>query len=195
MRRLKKGLLLLSLLSLTSFTYAQDSIINERTKILQNGKDLGFITVLTPIDVIKKQANTATIKIKGYRLENYPQMIVRDLKRKELYVEFKDEESSNKYFKTIKEHEDDYGEIWHEVEGVFTIDIKNIAKNPDKLKLKAKKTYEQSCSMCHHLPASNAYTVNQWPQQIESMMEQVTLEPKTKNLIIKYLQQHAADAK
>ncbi|RXJ95685.1 hypothetical protein CRV00_04375 [Malaciobacter molluscorum] len=195
MRRLKKGLLLLSLLSLTSFTYAQDSIINERTKILQNGKDLGFITVLTPIDVVKKQANTATIKIKGYRLENYPQMIVRDLKRKELYVEFKDEESSNKYFKTIKEHEDDYGEIWHEVEGVFTIDIKNIAKNPDKLKLKAKKTYEQSCSMCHHLPASNAYTVNQWPQQIESMMEQVTLEPKTKNLIIKYLQQHAADAK
>ncbi|AXX93231.1 hypothetical protein CPU12_05690 [Malaciobacter molluscorum LMG 25693] len=195
MRRLKKGLLLLSLLSLTSFTYAQDSIINERTKILQNGKDLGFITVLTPIDVVKKQANTATIKIKGYRLENYPQMIVRDLKRKELYVEFKDEESSNKYFKTIKEHEDDYGEIWHEVEGVFTIDIKNIAKNPDKLKLKAKKTYEQNCSMCHHLPASNAYTVNQWPQQIESMMEQVTLEPKTKNLIIKYLQQHAADAK
>ncbi|AXH10539.1 hypothetical protein CP960_08330 [Malaciobacter halophilus] len=195
MRRLKKSLLLLSLISLTSFTFAQDSVINERTKILQNGKDLGFITVLTPIDVVKKQANKATIKIKGYRLENYPQMIVRDLKRKELYAEFKDEESSNKYFKTIKKHEDDYGEIWHEVEGVFTIDTKNIAKNPDKLKLKAKKTYEQSCSMCHHLPASNAYTVNQWPQQIESMMEQVTLEPKTKNLIIKYLQQHAADAK
>lgn len=180
MRRLKKSLLLLSLISLTSFTFAQDSVINERTKILQNGKDLGFITVLTPIDVVKKQANKATIKIKGYRLENYPQMIVRDLKRKELYAEFKDEESSNKYFKTIKKHEDDYGEIWHEVEGVFTIDTKNIAKNPDKLKLKAKKTYEQSCSMCHHLPASNAYTVNQWPQQIESMMEQVTLEPKTK---------------
>lgn len=195
MRRLKKSLLLLSLISLTSFTFAQDSVINEQTKILQNGKDLGFITVLTPIDVVKKQANKATIKIKGYRLENYPQMIVRDLKRKELYAEFKDEESSNKYFKTIKKHEDDYGEIWHEVEGVFTIDTKNIAKNPDKLKLKAKKTYEQSCSMCHHLPASNAYTVNQWPQQIESMMEQVTLEPKTKNLIIKYLQQHAADAK
>ena len=49
--------------------------------------------------------------------------------------------------------------------------------------------------MCHHLPASNAYTVNQWPQQIESMMEQVTLDPHTKNLIIKYLQQHAADSK
>ncbi len=49
--------------------------------------------------------------------------------------------------------------------------------------------------MCHHLPASTAYTVNQWPQQIESMMEQVALDAPTKSLIIKYLQQNASDAK
>ncbi|RYA22205.1 hypothetical protein [Malaciobacter halophilus] len=192
---LKKSLLLLSILGVTSFALAQDSVIKERTKLFENGKDIGFITILTPVDIVKKQAGKVTIKVKGYRLENYPQMIVRDIKRKELYAEFKDEKSSNKSFKTVKEHEDDYGEIWHEVEGVFTIDSKYIAKDPANLKLKAKKTYEQSCSMCHHLPASNAYTVNQWPQQIESMMEQVTLDPHTKNLIIKYLQQHAADSK
>ncbi len=122
-------------------------------------------------------------------------MIVRDMKRGELYAEFEDEEIANKSFKIIKKYEDSYGEVWHEVEGEFKIPSKQIAKEPTKLYLNAKKTYERTCSMCHHLPASTAYTVNQWPQQIESMMEQVALDAPTKSLIIKYLQQNASDAK
>ncbi len=39
---------------------------------------------------------------------------------------------------------------------------------------------KRTCSMCHHLPHSDAYTVNQWPQQIESMMDQVALDLPTK---------------
>lgn len=191
---IKIGLSLL-LISAISFASANSNILQEKTNLMQNGKIIGYLQVLTPIDTIKTTKDKTTIKIKGYRLENYPQMVVRDMKRGELYAEFEDENAANKSFKVIKKYEDDYGEIWHEVEGEFTIASKQISKDSAKLYLNAKKTYERTCSMCHHLPISTAYTVNQWPQQIESMMDQVALDAPTKNLIIKYLQQNASDAK
>ncbi len=44
-----------------------------------------------------------------------------------------------KLLKIVKKYEDDYGEIWHEVEGEFTIASKNISKDPEALRLNAKK--------------------------------------------------------
>lgn len=195
MVNIKRVVFSLFLSSVIGIAYANNIILKEKTNLVQNGKSIAYIQVLTPVTKIKTTKDKTSIKIKGYRLENYPQMVVRDMKRGELYVEFEDENTANKSFKIIKKYEDDYGEIWHEVEGEFIIPSTQISKDPSKLYLKAKKTYERSCSMCHHLPASTAYTVNQWPQQIESMMEQVALDLKTKNLIVKYLQQNAADAK
>lgn len=174
---------------------ASNSILEKKFDLIQNGKTIGFVQILTPVEIIKSNKENSVIKIKGFRLENYPQMIVRDIKRKELYAEFKDETIANNSFKILKTYEDEYGEVWHEVEGEFTVSTNTLTKDKDNLYLNAKKTYERTCSMCHHLPLSTAYTVNQWPQQIESMMEQVALDDTTKNLIIKYLQQNAADAK
>ncbi len=190
----KLGLSLL-LSTAVSFAHADNIILKEKTNLMLNGKTIGFSPILTPVNVLKTSKDKTSIKIKGYRLENYPQMVVRDMARGELYAEFEDEDIATKSFKVIKKYEDDYGEIWHEVEGSFSIASKQIAKEPSKLYLNAKKTYERTCSMCHHLPASTAYTVNQWPQQIESMMEQAPLDAPTKSLIVKYLQQNAMDAK
>lgn len=190
----KIGLTLL-LSGAISLVSANNDTLQEKTNLLQNGKTIGFLPILTPIKILKTAKAKSTIRVRGFRLENYPQMVVRDMERKELYAEFDNEEFANTSFKIIKKYEDDYGEIWHEVEGDFVIDAKNISKDAKALNLKAKKAYERTCSMCHHLPASTAYTVNQWPQQIESMMEQVALDKPTKSLIVKYLQQHAADAK
>lgn len=192
---LTKVSLSLLLSAVVSCAWADGTILQEKTDFIQNGKVIGFSPILTPVDILKTSKDTTSIKIKGYRLENYPQMIVRDMTKGELYAEFIDEDTSNKSFKIIKKYEDDYGEIWHEVEGEFTIPSKQISKEPEKLYLNAKKTYERTCSMCHHLPESTAYTVNQWPQQIESMMAQVALDAPTKSLIVKYLQQNASDAK
>lgn len=192
---LKKISLTLLLSATVSFAWANEFILKEKTNLTQQGTNIGYMPVLTPIDVLKTSSDKTTIKVRGFRLENYPQMVVRDMKRGELYAEFEEEDIANKFFKVVKKFEDDYGEVWHEVEGEFIIPTKQIAKDPSALRLNAKKTYERTCSMCHHLPHANAYTVNQWPQQIESMMEQVALDAPTKNLIVKYLQQNAADAK
>ena len=183
------------MLTVANFAWAGSAILQEKTNFIQEGKIIGFSPILTPIDVLKISKDKTIIKIKGYRLENYPQMVVRDMARGELYAEFEDEEISNKSFKIINKYEDDYGETWHEVEGTFTILSKQVLNNPERLYIKAKKTYERNCSMCHQLPASTAYTVNQWPQQIKSIREHISLGSPTKDLIVKYLQQNAADAK
>jgi trimethylamine-N-oxide reductase cytochrome c-type subunit TorC len=49
--------------------------------------------------------------------------------------------------------------------------------------------------LCHRLHEPKDFTANQWPHQIESMMTHIPLEDVTKNLIVKYLQQNAADSK
>lgn len=168
-------------------------ILSKTSKIYLNNKEIGYVTVLTPVKKISSQK----IKVKGFRLENYPQLIVRDMRRGEIYIEFNEENENEALtlFKPINSFEDEYGEIWQEVEGIVEIEKSSLTDDINSLYKKAKTTYEQTCSMCHHLPEPHAYTVNQWPQQIESMMEQIPLDSSTKALITKYLQQHAADTK
>ena len=194
-QKMKKMLLIiLSSFFLVSTSLFGASVTNKKIDVFENGKIVGYITVLTPVKVVGK----SKVEVKGFRLENYPQMIVRDMERGELYVEFDEdkEELAINAFKVIKSYEDEYGEIWQEVEGILNImDTSAVSDDIKPLHKKAKTLYEQTCSMCHHLPESHAYTVNQWPQQIESMMEQIPLDKPVKALITKYLQHNAADAK
>ena len=189
----KIPLLILSSIFLVSTSLFGVSVTNKKTDVFENGKIVGFITVLTPVKIVAK----SKVEVKGFRLENYPQMIVRDMKRSELYVEFDEdkEDIAINAFKVIKSYEDEYGEIWQEVKGTLNIDTSVVSDNNKALHKEAKTTYAQTCSMCHHLPEPQAYTVNQWPQQIESMMDQIPLDKPVKALIIKYLQHNAADAK
>jgi len=181
----------------TNLMSANFGTTNTRTDAMINGKSVASVTVLTPVEIVKMSKELTTIKIKGFRLENYPQMVVRDMKRGEVYVEFPndDEELASKSFTIIKKYEDAYGEIWHEVEGEFTINSAAITNDTDTLIKQAQKTYEQTCSMCHGLHKAKDFTVNQWPHQVESMMTEIPLEKPIKELIIKYLQHNAADAK
>lgn len=189
----KLPIFILSSIFLLTTSLLSASVTSKSTDVLENGKKIGVITVLTPVEIVNK----SSVKVKGFRLENYPQMIVRDMKRGEVYVEFDEdkEEIAIKAFKVIKSYEDAYGEIWNEVEGTIIIDTSVVAEDINPLYEEAAATYAQNCSMCHRLPEPHAYTVNQWPQQIESMMEQIPLDQPIKSLIIKYLQHNAVDAK
>ena len=80
----KVPLLIISSILLVSTSLLASSVINKSTDVLENGKKIGFVTVLTPVEKVSK----TEVKIKGFRLESYPQMIVKDMKRGELYVEF-----------------------------------------------------------------------------------------------------------
>lgn len=109
----------------------------------------------------------------------------------EIYVEFNDENKSN--FNIIKEVEDDYGEIWYESEGTYEVSSQALSDNNQELYDKAKTLYEQTCSSCHILHEPTNFTANQWPAELNIMIDSsyVALEKDDLDLILKYLQHNA----
>lgn len=181
--------LILSLLC--GVSYAE--ITTQTTDIKLNGKTVGNIKVLTPVEIVNKGEKTSTIKVKGVVSDNYMGRIQNSVSNGEIYVEFNDENSSN--FNSIKEIEYDYGEIWHESEGIYEVDS-NILSGDDKseeLYTQAKNLYEQSCSSCHILHEPTNFTANQWPAELNIMIDSgyVFLEKNDLDLILKYLQHNA----
>ena len=113
------------------------------------------------------------------------------MKEAEIYATFANEAETN--FKKGKKLEDDYGEIWYEVEGIYEVGSDAVAKDAKALYAEAKTNYEQICSACHRLHEPNSFTANQWPANLQEMINAnyVALEGDDLNLIIKYLQHNA----
>ncbi|WP_293651539.1 hypothetical protein [uncultured Campylobacter sp.] len=53
---------------------------------------------------------------------------------------------------------------------------------------RAKQTYQESCSICHHLHKESQYNPNQWPSLFKSMLSRASIDKKDELLIIQYLQ-------
>ncbi|WP_086233546.1 hypothetical protein [Campylobacter devanensis] len=52
---------------------------------------------------------------------------------------------------------------------------------------RAKQTYQESCSICHHLHKESQYNPNQWPSLFKSMLSRTPINQKDEWLIIQYL--------
>ena len=164
-------------------------VISKTTAISQDGKTIGEVQILTPIEVISNDGSVAKIKIKGVVSENYQLQIQKNMKEAEIYAIFTNEAEAN--FKKGKKLEDDYGEIWYE--GIYEISSDAVAKDAKALYAEAKTNYEQICSACHRLHEPNSFTANQWPANLQEMINAnyVALEGDDLNLIVKYLQHNA----
>ncbi|WP_169752647.1 hypothetical protein [Campylobacter mucosalis] len=149
------------------------------------------IDILTPVEVIKTTDKTANIKIKGVVSENHKTQILKSMKEPQIYATFDKEDDKN--FKIIKNLEDDYGEIWYEVEGIYEVDKSAITNDKNALYESAKKIYEESCSACHRLHEPESFTAAQWPANIKGMVDAgfIALDESSLNLIIKFLQHNA----
>ena len=166
-------------------------VISKTATISQDGKAIGEAEILTPIEVISSDGGVAKIKIKGVVSENYQLQIQKNMKEAEIYAIFTNEAEAN--FKKDKKLEDDYGEIWYEAEGIYEISSDAVAKDAKALYAEAKTNYEQICSACHRLHEPKSFTANQWPANLQEMINAnyVALEGDELNLIIKYLQHNA----
>lgn len=165
--------------------------VSKTATISQEGKAIGEIQILTPIEVLSGEGGVTKIKIKGVVNENYQFQIQKNMKEAEIYATFTNEADAN--FKKSKKIEDDYGEVWYEVEGVYEISSDAVAKDAEALYADAKTNYEQICSACHRLHEPNSFTANQWPASMQEMINAnyVALEGDDLNLIVKYLQHNA----
>lgn len=190
----KKTFLLLTGLLGTSLNLIADvGFAKSNTDLLLNGEKVGVLRVLSPVEVISEEGEFLKIKISGYQLTNYPIAIVRDMQRNEEYALLNKDKISS--LKSLKKEDDEYGETWDKVEGIYTVTAHAISKENKSLYAQAKDTYEATCGGCHGVPHAKDYTVNQWPNQIKAMNAKVALDSDTKWLITKYLQQNAKNTK
>lgn len=199
---MKKAMLLLG--ACACMVFGESGFLKEHIKISKNGEFIGFASVLTPVEIISKNSNNSKVKVLGFVSENYQEKLVKDPQKYEEYIVFSSSDETptfkgdtNPYIKVLKKSEDEYGEIWLKSEISFDVPNEAITMDPTKLYEKAKSEYEQTCSACHHLHDTTEFSVSQWPFAIESMESGgfVVLEPAQKDLIIKYLQHNAKDAK
>ncbi|EJP76228.1 MULTISPECIES: hypothetical protein [Campylobacter] len=168
--------------------------INTTSEISLDGKKIGKIEVLTPVEVVSKDGKTAKVKVKGVVSESYQEQIQRDMKNAEIFVVF--DAQNEKNFTKAKKLEDDYGEVWYEAQGVYDVPSDVITGDANALYKQAKQIYEGTCSACHRLHEPNSFTANQWPANLQGMIDAgyVALEENDLNLILKYLQHNAKAA-
>lgn len=198
---MKKAFLLSAILS--SCLFAQTAYVKNSEPVALDGKRIGFVSLLTPVETVKANKDKTEVSVVGFVQEGYQEKLVRSPALGEEFVVFEMEDGSasykgdkNPYIKILEKTEDDYGEVWLKAEFKFEVTSENLTNDPEPLYSNAKNLFEQTCSACHILHEPNSYTVNQWPSQIESMISSgfVGLEDADKNAIIKYLQHNARDA-
>ena len=83
-----------------SLTFSAD-VIAKDANITLDGKMIGKIEVLTPVEVVEKGDKTSKIKVSGVVSANYLAQLQRSIEDPEIFVAFDDENESN--FKKIKE--------------------------------------------------------------------------------------------
>ena len=170
-------------------------VIAKDANITLDGKMIGKIEVLTPVEVVEKGDKTSKIKVSGVVSANYLAQLQRSVEDPEVFVAFDNESEAN--FKRVKDLEDDYGEVWYQADGVYEVSNDALGGNQKELYAKAKKIYEETCSACHRLHEPNSFTSAQWPANLAGMVDAkfVALDETDLNLVLKYLQHNAKKVK
>lgn len=170
-------------------------VVAKDANVTLDGKNIGKIEVLTPVEVIEKGEKTSKIKVNGVVSTNYLAQLQRSIEDPEVFIAFNDESGTN--FKKIKDIEDEYGEVWYQAEGVYEVPNDALGGNQKELYAKAKKIYEETCSACHRLHEPNSFTAAQWPANLSGMVDAkfVALDETDLNLVLKYLQHNAKKVK
>lgn len=178
---------------LISSLFSAEFFMNVDAFVYKNNQKQGEISILTPVEIVKTGDKFSSIKITGLRNKNYTQEVIRGIKLAENYLTMDSEKQALNDFKVLKEFEDEYGEEWQEVEGIFEVESDKLSSDKEKFYKEAHEIYAHTCSQCHRLHEAREFTTNQWPHQIETMSEYISFEPEVKSLVTKYLQQNSKD--
>ena len=117
------------------FAFGAD-VIAKDANITLDGKMIGKIEVLTPVEVVEKGDKTSKIKVSGVVSANYLAQLQRSVEDPEVFVAFDNESEAN--FQKVKELEDDYGEVWYQANGVYEVPNGALGGDTNKLYAKSK---------------------------------------------------------
>ena len=87
------------------------------------------------------------------------------------------------------------GLIWQEVSVKGWTKAGGLVDKLEPMWLVAKSSYDTSCSVCHRQPQEDQYDSNTWPGLFDGMLGFTSMDDATAKLVLKYLQNNAADTK
>lgn len=187
---MKKILILLCSLLITSQVYAKDEYAIEDIKMTNNSnKIIAIITKGSKVNVLKQKGNLSYISIKGWSYEEEP--------NEEIFPEIgvtvtlaKIEENFLKNRVISSKEEDIYEEVWLENSISGWVNTNKLTKNFDSLWTVEAKFANERCGACHSEPKADNYAAVQFPSLINGMKETAGLSDEEESFIINFYQKN-----
>lgn len=155
-----------------------------------SNKAAGKLLPTNAIEVLENSNGKIKFSVSGYQNPSVPNVVYFSNGQRIITLAFAKTKAPN--FEIIKKGE---GENWNEVKVTAYTTDSDLTENLNELNAKAKKLYEENCSVCHSLHKVDEYTANQWPSLIKSMVSRTPIEKKDMWSVIEYLQKNAKDMK
>jgi trimethylamine-N-oxide reductase cytochrome c-type subunit TorC len=184
--------IIMTMFIITSYVYAEQLFINQNTDLYSSDKhikSLGVVQLATKVTILEKGVNYSKIQINGWVLDENEDLIYKEFGVVNEVVLLN--EINKKILHYKKKTEDEYGDIWN------NIDINGWVKNDVLIKSmkdtwkKISTQYKNSCGVCHKVHSTKEFNANTWPSLVAAMGDRAGLTPNSKATIQKYLQEHA----
>lgn len=184
--------IILSVILLTCSLFANQTLystvvkpvyLNETTDVVA-----GKLLPTNGIEVLQTTNKRIKFSIKGYQNPDVANVIYYSDGQRILALAFAKTKAPK--FELIKKGENG---SWNEVRVVAYTNDGNFTDNLNLLFEKAKKQYQDSCSICHAMHQPTHYSANQWPALIKSMISRTPIDKKDEWTITQYLQKHSKD--
>ena len=152
--------------------------------LTQDSKDVaGKLLPTNAIEVLEQSAGKIKFSLKGYVNPAAPNVIYYSNQDRIIALSFA--KTKTPKYEIIKKGETGK---WDEVKVIAYTTKDNLEKDLKPMMDRAKQTYQESCSICHHLHKESQYNPNQWPSLFKSMLSRTPIDKKDEWLIIQYLQ-------
>lgn len=182
-----KKLVLIATLICT-FSFAQ-TYTNKNVELMDKNSKISFATITkgTKIEVLEKNDKFSKVKVVGWSYESEPNSEIFSNYGVLVKLAILKKDAPRVI---IKEHEDEYEEIWIEnsIEGYIPSD--SITEDFKALWKDESTFANERCGGCHGVPAYDAHFPNEFPSLIDSMKEMAGIVDKEAVQMTNYFQKN-----
>lgn len=191
---MKKALTISLILSCTVLFGADKVMYASKVKPLYlDGKSTKVVGKLLPtskVTILGKDGGKLHVKLDGFMLDGLDRAMYYAV-GKRILVSGMSGEAGFKFQKGKAFTDKATGKTWKEASFEAYVKEGDLVDSEKELFEKAKKMYEQTCSMCHSLHEPTEFTANQWPSTVKGMASRAGINTNDRYLITEYLQKHA----
>ncbi|HLJ58726.1 MAG TPA: hypothetical protein VKZ50_03235 [bacterium] len=152
------------------------------------GAVVGTLTPGTPVSVTESRGTDAHVSVQGWSAAGSNTVVAAVGVRIALANLSAPDQAQRQ---TGSQTKDSYGTVWTQVTISGWVAANALTADVQTVWTHGRQVYEAHCSTCHSLYATDQYTANQWPGNIQNMADRAGLSGDDLSLVLKYLQTHA----